>query len=57
MAFFFKRSINIIIFFFKKENGTEVFALILVISLNVCFSRSFRYFSIPTKMRHYCDGK
>ena len=57
LAFFFKRSINIVIFFFKKENGTKMFALFLVISQNVCFCRSFRYFSIPTKVRHYCDGK
>ena len=57
MASFFKRSINIIIFFFEKENGTEIFALFLVISQTVCFSRSSRYFSIPTKVRHYCDGK
>ena len=44
-------------FFVEKENGTEMFALFLVISQNVCFSRSSGYFSIPTKVCHYCDGK
>ena len=39
LAFFVTLRIIIIIFFVKKENGTEMFALFLVISQNVCFSR------------------
>ena len=37
-AFCLKLRIITIIFFFKKQNGTKVFALSLVISQNVCFS-------------------
>ena len=57
LAFCCKLSVIIIILILKKENETKMFASFLVISQNVCFSRSFRYFSIPTKVRRFCVGK